>query len=273
MAEARHVSAAEAERWRLWPQLVRDTSSAAAGPAVVREERTVRVGATPEVWALVWRRRPAPMCGPEDMARALTCPCEGFAYGEQGELDLVRRAPSRTEERFALTPLFHDEESATQPEGLAALQRWPVLGTDYDGADSREIGAEVRARPVVRAMTFGDYDHDGRATEFLLQVGTGACGSRAAVLVGLSTAQPSLHAFTSVAHPEQPLVLHPAIWALLLRRSREVSGVERSCGDHGAETRTEVTLRVGAAGIDGTRAEYECAAGGARGKLVRSERI
>jgi hypothetical protein len=271
MAGTRRVSAAEAEQWRRGPRSAATVTP--AGPSVVREAITARVGSTNERWALVWRHAPAPACGPEDAARASTCPCEGFAYGEQGELDLVRHVPGRAEERLALTPLFREGENPAEAEGLAVLQRWPVESSDHDAPDSATLAAEVRARPVARTMVLGDYDHDGRATELLVQVGTAPCGRRESMLVGVSVTRPTLHAFSSVAHPTRPLVLERRIWALLLGPARKFTSVEIQCGDHGAETRTEVALQVGPSGIDGTRAEYECTIGGARGRLVRSERL
>lgn len=247
-------------------------SAARAVPGVPREEAAVRVGATPEHWLLEWRRPPRPVCAPDDPGAA-TCPCDGFAYGETGELDLVRRRPGRPDERLALTPLFADGENPAWQTHLAVLQRWPVLEPDYAAIDSVDLGPAVRARPAARAMALGDYDHDGRATEFLLQVGASPCGHRASVLVGVSSANPSLHAFTSVAHPEQPLVLDPEIWELLRQSGGDTTGVEWRCADHGSETQTEVRLSAGPAGIDGTRSEYQCAAGRAKGRLIRSERL
>lgn len=247
--------------------------AATAVPAITREEAPVGVGATSERWALEWRRPPSSICGPDDPSGALTCPCSGFAYGETGELDLVRRAPGRPDERLALTPFFSEGENPAEDTQLAVLQRWPVLDSDDAAIDSVDLGPTIRARPVTRVMVLGDYDHDGRATEFLLQVSAGPCGHQASVLVGVSTANPSLHAFTSVAHPAQPLVLRPELWELLRRSGGEATGVEWPCGDHGAETRTEVRLWAGPAGIDGVRSEYECAADDARGRLVSSERI
>jgi len=192
-----------------------------------------------------------------------------------GELDLARRTPGRAEERLALTPLFNEEENPAVEvnKELAVLQRWPVLESDYDAIGSVDIGSKVRARPVTRVMTPGDYDHDGRATEFLLQVGTAPCGHTESVLVGVSAANPSLHAFTSVAHPERPLVLEPHIWKLLLASGERGTGIEIQCGDHGAETQTEVSVHAGSAGIDGTRSVYRCTSADKKGQLVRSERI
>src|SRR6476620_8304935 len=58
-----------------------------AGPSVLREEITVRVGTAPERWALLWRRPPAPACGPND-DESQHCPCLGVAYGGMGEMAL-----------------------------------------------------------------------------------------------------------------------------------------------------------------------------------------
>ncbi|MFL5542411.1 MAG: hypothetical protein ACJ8J0_25715 [Longimicrobiaceae bacterium] len=244
-------------------------------PGVVREEAVVRVGAAPERWALVWRRPPHPACGPEDVAMALTCPCSGFAYGESGELDLVRRRPGRPDERLALTHLYREagDDGPGDIDSLAVLQRWPVREADIAAMASNDIAPVIRARPVTRVMALDDYDHDGRATEFLLQVGTAPCGKRLAVLVGVSSADSSLHVFTSAAHPERPLVLATYVWDLLRRPGGPATGVEWPCGDHGGETQTEVTLHAGPAGIDGTRSEYACAAGNTRGRLLSSARV
>lgn len=261
------------------PRLGRDavavSSAPAASPAAsaaAREEAAVRVGATPERWALEWRQPPRPVCAPDD-AGATTCPCAGFAYGEMGELDLVRRRPGRPNERLALTPFFREGENPGWQKQLAVLQRWPVLESDYAAMDSVDLGPAVRARPVTRVMILRDYDHDGRSTEFLLQVGTLPCGKRQAVLLGVSAANPSLHAFTSVAHPERPLVLGMHLWELLRLSGGSATGVEWPCGDHGADTQTEVRLSAGPAGIDGVRSEHQCTGGNARGRRISSERI
>lgn len=106
----------------------------------------------------------------------ITCPCSGFAYGERGILDLVRHSEGRGDERFALTPLFQVGESPISGEippnsTEAVLQRWPVLSADFSARDSVEFGRQVRTRKAVGILKLGDYDHNGQATEFLLQVG------------------------------------------------------------------------------------------------------
>ncbi|HET7464153.1 MAG TPA: hypothetical protein VFJ82_23045 [Longimicrobium sp.] len=269
------VDAASATQAAVAPRAPAAVSAAPAGAGVVREETVVRMGATPERWALVWRRPPRPACGPEEPEMALTCPCTGFAYGEAGELDLVRRRPGQAEERLALTPLFREAggDGPGDIDSLAVLQRWPVREPDVEAMDGEGLPRAIRARRAVRVMALGDYDHDGRATEFLLQVGTLPCGKRQAVLVGVSRANSSMHVFRSQGHPGQPLVLPTYVWERLRRSGGRATIVEWPCGDHGAETETDVSLWAGPAGIDGTRAEYECTAGTSRGRLLSTSRM
>ncbi len=248
-------------------------ANAVASGAITREETVVRRGATLERWALEWREAPIPACGPAEVDMAITCPCSGFAYGEMGRLDLVRRRPGHANERLALTPLFDHEENPGWRKHLAVLQRWPMLESDYPASDSIDLEPAIRARALTRVITPRDYDHDGQATEFPLQVGTLPCGKKQAVLIGMSAVDSSLHAFTSVAHPERPLVLPTTLWEQLRQSGGSTAGVEWPCGDHGADTQTEVQLSVSPQGIDGVRSEYQCLSGRSRGRRISSERI
>ena len=252
------------------------TAPAPASTApIVREVAVVRVGAMPERWQLEWRRPPTPACGADDPDAAGNCACTGFAFGEEGVLDLVRKRPGRLDERLALTPVFGEvgDDGPTGIDSLAVLQHWPGHVDDYFVDDWPKLEREVRARPVTRAMKFGDYDHDGHATEFLLQVGTLPCGRREEVLVGVSAADSTLHVFRSVGHPERALVLQAEIWEKLRRGKETVTTLEWPCRDHGSDTQTELTLRAGPAGIDGTRFEYQCSGLRARRDHVTSKRI
>src|SRR5689334_10491660 len=90
----------------------------AAGP-VVREEARVKVDGVVERWRLEWRAAPELDCFEPE---GVTCPCQGFAYSESGELDLVRSRPGAPVERLALTPLFGGDP--------ARLRRWKPLASD-----------------------------------------------------------------------------------------------------------------------------------------------
>jgi hypothetical protein len=252
-------------------------------PPVLREEAVVRVGGAAERWTLVWRGPPRSVCAPEDLDGALTCPCTGFAYREKGELDLVRHRPVWTQERLAHTPLFRaaDVDGPSGIDSLAVLPRWPVRRADYAAMGGDGVpAAAIRARPAVRVIAPSDYDHDGRATEFVLQVGTLPCGRREAVVVGVSATDGSLHAFASAAHPERPLVLEVRFWERLRELGSRAADsrdraawVEWPCGDHGSETQTELRLWAGPSGIGGTRFEYACTSAGRRGHLISSNPI
>ncbi len=101
-----------------------------------------------------------------------TCPCEGFAFGEGGIVDLVRLRNGAEVDRLALAPLFTGDFS-WEP-GEAVLQRWPVEkkdGTQHSAA----FRVRVHARSIVRIVQLGDFDHDGKAAEFFLQTGAGPC--------------------------------------------------------------------------------------------------
>ena len=57
----------------------------------IREEQQVVVNGVTETWRLQWKSPPHPECdASEGMAMAITCPCQGFAFGESGDLDVVR---------------------------------------------------------------------------------------------------------------------------------------------------------------------------------------
>ena len=242
------------------------------GETLVREEKTVSVDATPERWLLKWRTQPVEACGPTD-PQWFTCPCQGFAFGETGMLDLVRRRPGHGDETLPLAPFFADEENPGNERGVieVVLQRWPVLRADDTRDHSAALTQRVHARAVTRVMQFGDYDHDGRATEFVLLVGSTPCGHDAAVVVGLSRNHPTLHAFTSVAHPERPLVLDTKLWRGLLHSRGSVNKPELRCGDHGGGEETDVQLRTSDRGIEATRRVYACTPDDRRGALKSTE--
>jgi hypothetical protein len=197
------------------------------GP-VVREQVTVTIDGAKETWRLEWKRPPVPDCvGPGWD----TCPCAGFAFGEKGDMDLVRARPGAKEERLALGPLFEGKD--------VRLRRWTPVKSDTGKAP--DIG-DLVVRPVGELMKLGDYDHDGRATELVLQVDAGPCGHAPAIVVGISKKNPTLHAFGTKDKPNEPLTLpRPDEWEKL-KAKPAVDFVTLPCGDHGAEE--EVSLHV-----------------------------
>ncbi len=239
---------------------------------VVREEQSLLVDGVEERWSLEWVSPQVEACGPDEENWS-TCPCTGFAFGERGNLDLVRRVPGKKDERFSLTQLFkYASDLPLAGDTIEAiLQRWDVQPEDYDNSDVPGFGVRVRARPVSRVMHFADYDHDGRATEFALQIGTLPCGKRMSVVVGISRSKPRLHVFSSVKHPKQPLILQSWQWDKLSRAKGPIKAVDWRCGDHGSDVETELELRADDGNIHETRTEYECTKEGQRGRLKNKE--
>jgi hypothetical protein len=237
---------------------------------IVREEQKVTAADGEESWRLEWASAPRPACSP-DQPEWMTCPCIGFAFGERGNLTLVRRKSGHNDERFALTKLFDGDLDGPGYPGEAVLRRWDVGEKDIEQSDSATFASGVYARPIATVMRFGDYDHDGRATEFLLQVGTLPCGKQMSVAVGISPRSDRVHVFGTAEHPEKPLVLQAPHWESLLQAKGPVKVVDWVCGDHGSDTETELELRADAEGIHATRTEYKCKADASRGELISTE--
>lgn len=213
----------------------KDPLAAIALGTIFRDDEDLVLDGTKENWRLEWSKAPVPHC----MAGGTftTCPCEGFAFGEKGDMDLVRTIPGKPDERLRLDTFF--------AEGDTIMQRWPVLKADKDKALATDGGAAldmvgISMRPLVSIIKFADYDHDGRASEFLLQIGATPCGHTQTIVVGVSKSNPKLHAFGTKETPNEPLVLDSrAAWESILKKPQaDVTTI--ACGDHGATEQTIV---------------------------------
>ena len=252
--------------------LLTGMSAFAGNPTpVIREEHKVVVGGVEEHWRLEWASPPSPACSPDEPDVWSTCPCSGFAFGERGNLVLVRKKPGGEEERFALTQLFDGQFDAPGNVGEVVLRRWDVDKKDMDESTSRDFAERVRARPVATVMRFGDYDHDGQATEFLLQVGTLPCGKAMSVAIGVSRHTGTLQVFSTAEHPDRPLVLQDWQWESLRDAKTPIKVVDWKCGDHGSDAETELELAVDENGIHATKWTYDCDQDGRRGKPESKE--
>lgn len=227
------------------------SASASASPIppnpVLREEKTIEIDGVKETWHLEWLRPAAPTCmGDEGIA---SCPCAPFAFGEVGDLDLVRSKPGVPDERMHLSDLFDDRD--------AKLARWAPTAAERTAIKAPTAG-ELQARPVVTIMVFGDYDHDGRATEFVLPIGSGPCGHVQAVVIGVDKLNPKLHAFGSAEKPNEPIVLdRPGDWEKV-KAKLPADLVESPCGDHSAEVETHIVVTADAKGLHASTTTKKC---------------
>lgn len=191
----------------------------------------------------------------------MSCPCSGFAFGEAGQLDIVRLRDGKEVDRLPLNPLF--EADLPEYSGKAVVQRWAVTKQDTESGETGLNAASVQKRPPVKLMTFGDYDHDGHATEFFLQTTTSPCSKRLGVMIGISQENGRLHAFPAGQHSAKPLVLSKQAWDSLLKSAKPPEIIEVPCGDHGAEAETAVQLSAVAGRIEGRERTYSCPGAGA----------
>lgn len=246
--------------------------------SIIQEERAIVISGVKEKWRLEWVSAPNPVCAPEEGFFVWgVCPCAGFEFGEEGELDLVRLRPKLPEERLHLTPFFQGQE---KPGSAAVLRRWPVMKNDRDWAmdadreDLEEFSKRVRSRSPVSVMNIADYNHDGIGAEFVLQVGSGPCGHQQAILIGIDRRNPHLHAFGTVEYPDRPIVLeHLDSWEKLLHSRGEITIIQMGCGDHGSEEQTEIHLRTDSQGIHATQYVYKCQQNNKLGPLISKENL
>ena len=247
-------------------------SGFAKDPAsLIREEQKISINGVEETWSLEWLGAPKPVCSADEPDIWSTCPCAGFAFGEKGNLTLVRKRPGQPDERLELNKLFSGELDGPADAGEAVLRRWEVHDKDLDEANLPDFAARVSTRPPAKIMRFGDYDHDGKATEFVFQVGTLPCGKKMSVVIGVSDKNPRLHVFGAADNPNKPLILQASHWEALLHAKSPVKVMDWKCGDHGSDRETELLLSADKNGIHASSVEYECKDDGSRGKLVKKE--
>jgi len=253
--------------FQLW---VATTYPAVAGE-YVRDQSTVNVGKARETWRLVWNEAPRPFCAVEDAEMSLTCPCSGWAFGETGKLSLVRSRGDREVERLELGHLFGDYDYPIDQArtGEAYLPRWPARLRDIGRSGDPNLVSEVKRRPPVKILRAEDYDRDGVASEFLIQVGTLPCGKHQFAAVGVSKREPRLHAFSSVAHPDRALVMPLNAWRALLAKGEPKPVVIWECDDHGSDLRSELTVSAHNGRIRAVDRDYACHGTGA-GHLVKT---
>jgi hypothetical protein len=244
---------------------------AQAEDAIMREQRSVSVAGAKETWELVWETAPQPVCGPEDVATAATCPCAGLSYGEAGKLALLRKRGADEIERMELSPLFGQFDAPADAAGLAALIRWPMLDSDLarEAKGDPTLLADIKRRAAPGIMRFADYDHDGSETEFLLPVGTLPCAKVQYAAIGVSARNPHLHVLGSAAHPEAMLAMPLAAWHALLLKTAPSTVELWACGDHGSERRSELVVSAGKDGIGAHERDFSCPADGSAGKLLQ----
>ena len=244
-------------------------ASALAEP-VVREEKMVTINGANETWRLVWDAPPATVCGPEDVSTAITCPCSGLAYGEYGKLSLVRTRDGREIERMDLRPLFGQfDDPDEKVTGLAYATRWPLAQGDAEREDKHDRGLidDIKRRPAPVIMNFADYDRNGAANEFLLQVGTLPCGKHQFAAIGIGS-DGKLRALSSSAKPDAPLMMPLAAWQALAKSAGPTVVSTLTCGDHGSESRVELVVSADKGAIRVKSREYSCPEKGKRERLI-----
>ena len=116
-------------------------------------------------------------------------------------------------------------------------------------------------------MNFADYDRNGAASEFLLQVGTQPCGKHQFAAIGIAS-DGRLRALSSAAKPDAPLMMPLGAWQALAKGAGPSVVPTLTCGDHGSESRIELVVSAAKGSIWVKNLEYSCPAKGKREKLI-----
>ena len=249
----------------------RASSIPANASPLIREEENIIVNGVSELWRLEWKSPPKPACGAAENYMSITCPCSGFAYGESGQLDLVRLVNHHEIERLELSTFFDDVP--TSEKGSAVVQRWKLTNKDIDKDGSEEFAARVSLRPSTKIMQFSDFNHDGLSSEFYIQTATDPCGKHAGIVVGVTRKNTKLHVFGTALNPDKPLMIHSWAWDALRKAKVTIEVLDWPCGDHGSDTETDLELRTVDGAIDGIRREYKCTDARKRGQLISESPI
>jgi hypothetical protein len=241
--------------------------SALSDDPLVRERVTVMINGVTETWSLRWEAPPAPYCDiPED---AMTCPCTGFGYGETGSLSLIRERVGMPKEKLLLDPMFSD---GAAPSTASILLRSPFQ--EIDGGYSTEQLKEERAkRRPVSVLQLKDFNQDGLAAEFVLQVNAGPCGHQQGVLLGVEARGGPLKVFGGAANPGAPLVLEYSNWFNFLMKS-SFDSLEFGCGDHGSEEEMVIHLSIKDGAFVAEQEVFDCTGkDGMRGKSMAKKAL
>jgi len=254
-------------------------SAASATPgAYVRESRRVLVDGHREVWRLEWREKPISACGADAVYTAITVPCQDFAYGEAGLLWLIRERDGHEIDRMDLTPLYH-ESSLSGYDGVFVLRHWPMHTRDMDRTDRGDptlLTDVVRRKPYV-VMSLADYDHDGRATEFVVEVDDFPRVERY-VAIGITKKEPRLHALSGAAHPGEPLLLSKGAWDALKATGKPSNVIDWPCvfdlwGGSYADGASGTRVEANHGTIRAWYRNYACNAKGQLGKGETGEEL
>jgi hypothetical protein len=87
--------------------------------------------------------------------------------------------------------------------------------------------------------------------------------------VGVSATKPDLHALTSVAKPDAPLIMPLAAWQALLKGPGPHTVPTWACGDHDSDVRTELVVSANDGQIYVKHREFSCPPDGQAEKLVK----
>jgi len=188
----------------------------------VREQRTVVVDGVEEVWRV---RFVTPSGAPQPIDDAVIDCATGYeASRDRGDVVIERLRNGVVIDTLASIPPLED--------GLST--RWPMRfpWRVYGWHALRHPAQTIAHLPYETVLDLGDYDHDGRATEFALDGGHVCCGHVASAVVGLTRSRPRLHVLRWANGDDWAQPNGRLAWEAVRAHPRGELVTWR-CGDHG----------------------------------------
>jgi hypothetical protein len=217
----------------------------------IREERMVEVDGKPERWQLAWVGPVRDYCEAVSPEVAMTPTCAAFARGQAGRLLLRRLRDGNVVDQFDPAPAFREMGSGWT-DGWSVLPRHAAREDDYERwlEDEGAFLRAVKERPPATVLELGDYDHDGKALEFLIRTEAEPSGRPLYAAVGLVGGK--LGFLASTGRPDRPLVLPRDVWTGLRDRGGPVTRAPAACGDKaapGPRSEQVATAKIGRAHV------------------------
>jgi hypothetical protein len=153
-----------------------------------------------------------------------------------------------------------DMTSAGRQAGWSVLPRRTSNDQDY-GRWLEDEGKFLMASdqaPMFSLMRFADYDRDGRGREFLLHTDIDTGGKPLYAAIGLPAGRDRLDFLRSTGQPTRALKMTGRAWAALRDQKGAATVALRTCGDQGAQTKTDYALAADAGRISVTMRESAC---------------
>lgn len=201
---------------------ISEISQASENKVNIVDSAQVQGGKIIETWTLAWIGNTQQVCGLESEVYE-SCLCEGFRFGQTGNLMLYRSINGKTIDSLKMPP-HEDYENESQY-------------SQYDQKLYISDSSHLKSLQKRSILQLRDYVNDGHSKIFPYLIGSGApCGHSKWVLIGTTKKNQKLH----ILNNQNSNVIFDGKDAVISLATRDTF-VQNTipCGDHAAEFNTK----------------------------------